>query len=253
MTTSGTDLTGKVALVTGGSRGLGREMVRAFATAGADVVVSSRNLDSCELLAAEVRETTGRKALAVACHAGDWDALANLADASFGEFGRVDILVNNAGLSPAYPSLDSVDRDLWDKIFAVNVGGPFRLTTLVAPRMVDAGGGSIINVSSVGSIRPRPSHLPYAAAKAGLNVLTQGFAQEYGPLVRVNTVMAGPFSTEMTRGWDPEATKRRVSAYPLQRVGDPHEIVGAALYFAGDQSSFTTGTVLTVDGGMAVS
>ena len=246
------DLRGRVAMVTGGSRGLGREIVRAFARAGAHVVIASRRVETCEELASEIRAETGRTALSVGCHVGDWGQLEQMVDVTYRELGRLDIVVNNAGLSPVYESLADVDRVLWDKIIAVNLGAPFRLTTLAAPRMAAAGAGSIINISSVASVRPRPSHLPYAAAKAGLNVLTQGFAAAYGPEVRVNGIMAGPFATDMTRGWDPDASRQRLATYPLRRVGAPDEIVGAALYFASDAASFTTGAVLAVDGGMAV-
>src|SRR5690606_16131107 len=169
------DLTGKVALITGGSRGLGREMALAFAQAGAGVVIASRKADACERVAAEV-EALGRKALPHACHVGDWQALDALADAAWSHFGKVDILVNNAGMSPLYPSLAEVSEALWDKVLAVNLKGPFRLTANLGTRMAAAGGGSIINVSSIAAIRPTPTETPYAAAKAGLNALTVAFA-----------------------------------------------------------------------------
>lgn len=243
------DLTDKVALVTGGSRGLGREMVLAFARAGADVVISSRKQESCEELAGEVERTTGRKALAVGAHVGEWSAVERLADTAYDRFGRVDVLVNNAGISPLYPSLDTVGEELWDKVFAVNTKGPFRLTTAIAPRMVENGGGSIINVSSIAAVRPVPEFLPYAAAKAALNTLTAGFASAYGPHVRVNCIMAGPFLTDISKAWDMEAFEGEAQHIPLRRAGQPHEVVGTALYLASDASSFTTGAVIPVDGG----
>ncbi len=242
-------LDGKVALVTGGSRGLGREMVLAYAAAGADVVIASRKVESCQELAAEVSARTGRRALAVAAHVGDWDSVESLVDRSYEEFGRVDVLVNNAGISPTYPSLDQVSSDLWDKVFAVNVKGPFRLTALIAPRMAESGGGSIINVSSIAAVRPVPAFLPYAAAKAALNTLTQGFASAYGPTVRINCIMAGPFLTDISAGWDMDAFAREAEHIPLGRAGRPEEVVGTALYLASDASSFTTGVILPVDGG----
>lgn len=242
-------LEGKVALVTGGSRGLGREMVLAFAAAGADTVIVSRKIDSCEKLAAEVRETTGRRALPVACHVGDWDAQETLVERVYAEFGRIDILINNAGMSPLYDSLGSITEALFDKVFDVNLKGAFRLTTLVAPRMAEAGGGSIVNISSIASERPTPGDLPYAAAKAGLNVITKGFAQEYGPAVRVNAIMAGPFLTDISKSWDMDVVAERFKALPLERAGNPDEIVGAALYLAGPGSTFTTGAIIPVDGG----
>ena len=243
-------LAGKVALVTGGSRGLGREMVLAFAQAGADVVITSRNVTSCADLAAEVERETGRQALAYGCHVGHWDELPGLVDAAYDRFGRLDVLVNNAGKSPLYPSLTDVDERLWDSVLAVNLKGPFRLTALAAAAMVAADGGSIINVSSIAAVRPRPDVVPYAAAKAGLNAMTTGFALAYGPKVRVNAIMAGPFLTDVSKAWDMDAFDQRAKEYALQRGGRPDEIVGAALYFASEASSFTTGSVLAVDGGI---
>jgi NAD(P)-dependent dehydrogenase (short-subunit alcohol dehydrogenase family) len=242
-------LAGKVALVTGGSRGLGREMVLAFADAGADVVVASRKLDNCREVAGEV-EARGRRALPVACHVGHWDELDALVEQAYGAFGHVDVLVNNAGMSPLYPDLPSVTEELWDKVLGVNLKGPFRLTALVGTRMAQDRGGSIINVSSTGSIRAAPHMLPYDAAKAGLNALTDGFAKAFGPTVRVNCIMAGPFLTDISKAWDPAVLERGMPHAALRRAGQPEEVVGAALYFATDASSFTTGAVLRVDGGL---
>ena len=245
-------LAGKVALVTGGSRGLGREMVLGFAAAGADVAISSRKQEACDQLADEVTRTTGRRAFPIAGHVGQWSGLEALVDSTYAELGKVDVLVNNAGIAPLYPSLPEVTEELFDKVVAVNVKGPFRLTALVAPRMAAGDGGSIINVSSVAAIRPTPAELPYAAAKSALDVLTIGFAQAYGPQVRVNTIMAGPFFTDISKAWDMDRFDEHAARFPLGRGGQPHEIVGAALYLASDASSFTTGTVLRVDGGQAV-
>jgi NAD(P)-dependent dehydrogenase (short-subunit alcohol dehydrogenase family) len=243
-------LTGKVALVTGGSRGLGREMVLAFAQAGADVVITSRNADACADLAQQVIQETGRNALAIGCHVGHWDELPGLLDAAYDRFGRLDVLVNNAGKSPLYSSLTDVDERMWDSVLAVNLKGPFRLTALAGARMAAAEGGSIVNISSTASAHPRPDVIPYAAAKAGLNAMTAGFALAYGPSVRVNAIMAGPFLTDISKAWDMEAFGQRVRHHGLQRGGRPDEIVGAALYLASDASSFTTGAVLAVDGGV---
>jgi len=244
-------LHGKVALVTGGSRGLGREMVRAFAQHGADVVIASRRLDACERLAAEVEHEYGCAALPVACNVSDWAQCDALVDAAHERFGRVDVLVNNAGLSPLYPSVDAVSEPLWDKVIAVNLKGPFRLTAALGTRMAAAGGGSIINISSVGAIRPTADIIPYAAAKAGLNALTEGFAKALAPSVRVNAVMAGRFRTDIAKAWgDPEAVERLArETIALERVGEPAEIVGAALYFASPASSYCTGAILRLDGG----
>jgi NAD(P)-dependent dehydrogenase (short-subunit alcohol dehydrogenase family) len=249
--TNGRALEGKVALITGGSRGLGRAMALGFADAGADVIVASRKLENCRAVAGEV-EARGRRALAVACHVGHWDELDALVATSYDTFGRVDVLVNNAGMSLLYGSLPEVTEAIWDKTVDLNLKGPFRLTALVGSRMA-AGpyGGSIINVSSTGSIRPAAGMLPYDAAKAGLNALTVGFAHAFGPSVRVNCIMAGPFLTDVTAAWDIPAVEKALQAsHALGRIGQPDEIVGAALYFASSASSYTTGAVLRVDGGI---
>jgi len=242
-------LAGRVALVTGGSRGLGREIAMAFGAAGADVAIASRKLEGCEQLAAEIRKATGSQASAHAVHVGDWDALPTLLDDVEAELGPIDLLVNNAGIAPVYDDLESVTEELFDKTVAVNLKGPFRLMALAGARMLRGRGGSIINISSIASARPTPDDLPYAAAKAALNTLTAGFAQALGPSVRVNTIMAGPFYTDISRAWDMDVFDDAVGSYPLRRGGQPSEIVGAALYFAGSGSSYTTGAVLPVDGG----
>jgi len=244
------DLSGKVALVTGGSRGLGRAMVLGFAAAGADVIVTSRKLDACEAVASEVESSTGRRALALACHVGHWDELGGLVERAYAALGRVDVLVNNAGMSLLYGSVAEVTEQMWDRVVDLNLKGVFRLTALVGSRMAEQGGGSIVNVSSVGSVRPTQHILPYAAAKAGVNALTAGFARAFGPTVRVNCIMAGPFLTDITKAWDMEAFARDARRNAMPRAGDPDEVVGSAIYLASDASSFTTGAVLRVDGGI---
>lgn len=243
------DLTGKVALVTGGSRGLGREMVAGFARAGADVVIASRDLDACTAYAKEITAATGRRALAYGVHVGHWDELDGLAEVAYAEFGRVDVLVNNAGMSPLYDTVDSVSEALFDKVIAVNLKGPFRLAALIGTRMAAGAGGAIINISSTAAARPRPDVLPYAAAKAGLNALTLGLARAFGPSVRCNAIMAGTFLTDVSKSWDKELFNERAVGFALRRGGEPREIVGTALYLASDASSYTTGAVITVDGG----
>ena len=243
------DLTDRVAVVTGGSRGLGREMVLAFAARGAHVVIASRKLDNCEAVAHEVR-AMGRRALPLAYHAGSWTDADRLAEAAYDEFGQVDILVNNAGMSPLYPSVDAVTEELFDKVVDVNLKGPFRLSAIVGTRMAEGAGGSIIFVSSVASQRPSPMELVYGSAKAGVNALTYGLARTLGPKVRVNCIVPGPFLTDISKAWDLDAFNTRATvAFDMGRGGEPHEIVGAALYFASDASSYTTGTTLNVDGG----
>jgi NAD(P)-dependent dehydrogenase (short-subunit alcohol dehydrogenase family) len=241
------DLTGKVALVTGGSRGLGLEMVRAFAGAGADVVVTSRKLDACRAVADEIR-ALGRRALPVAAHVGHWADLDRLTDVAYSEFGKIDILVNNAGMSPLAPSSVDTGEELFDKVIGVNFKGPFRLTSLIGSRMADGDGGSIINVSSSGALMPQPRFGPYAGAKAALNALTTVFALEFGPKVRVNTLSAGPFLTDISKAW-PEQSRRSTRS-AIGRPAAPEEVVGTALYLASDASSYTTGALIRVDGGL---
>jgi NAD(P)-dependent dehydrogenase (short-subunit alcohol dehydrogenase family) len=246
------DLTGKVALVTGGSRGLGRAMCLAFADAGAAVAVASRKLDACVALAGEITAGTGVKAAGFACNVARWEDCDRLVAEVYDTFGRVDVLVNNAGSSPLYPSLAEVSEELFDKVIALNLKGPFRLAALIGTRMAADGGGSIINISSVGAVVPDPDALPYSAAKAGLNTLTSGLAKAFGPTVRVNGIMPGLFLTDISKAWDQDTyakTARRL--IPLRRGGEPDEIVGAALYLASAASSYTTGTILRVDGGLA--
>jgi NAD(P)-dependent dehydrogenase (short-subunit alcohol dehydrogenase family) len=242
-------LVGKVALVTGGTRGLGRRMVSALAASGAEVVVTSRNEAACRDVAEQVAKESGRRSLARSCHLGRWDEIAGLVDDVYAALGRVDILVNNAGISPVYTSLDAVSEDLFDKTIAVNLKGPFRLGALVGTRMADGDGGSIISISSTAAIKPRPAYVPYAAAKAGLVAMSEGLARAFGPTVRSNVVMAGPFLTGITAGWDWDVFDARVKEFALGRIGQPEEIVGAVLYLASDASSYTTGTVIQVDGG----
>ncbi|MBN9737863.1 MULTISPECIES: glucose 1-dehydrogenase [unclassified Pseudonocardia] len=246
---AGEPLAGRRALVTGGSRGLGREIAIAFAAAGADVAIASRRKDTCEELAGELASATGRRVSAHAAHVGEWDRLDPLLDEVEQELGPVDVLVNNAGIAPVYPSLDAVSEALFDKVFAVNVKGPFRLMAAAGRRMAPRGGGVVLNISSMGSQRPTAGDLPYTAAKSALNTLTAGFAQEYGPGVRVNTILAGPFATDISKAWDPDVVERMARDWPSRRVGEPHEIVGAALYLCGPHATYTTGALLAVDGG----
>lgn len=244
------DLTGRVALITGGSRGLGKAMAFGLAQAGADVIIASRDFESCQATAEEIVVATGRRAFPIAAHVGKWDALDALVDASYEHFGKVDILINNAGMSPLYDSVDTISEALFDKVLGVNLKGPFRLAALIGTRMAQGDGGSIINISSAASTKPRPDVLPYAAAKAGLNAISVGLAKTFGPNVRTNAIMAGTFLTDVSNAWDMEAFGKRAETFAAKRGGDPNEIVGAALYLASDASSYTTGSIITVDGGM---
>jgi NAD(P)-dependent dehydrogenase (short-subunit alcohol dehydrogenase family) len=201
-------------------------------------------------VAEEIEKSTGRSALPFAFHVGHWEQLDGLVDAAYQRFGRVDILVNNAGMSPLYNSLTEISEELYDKVLGVNLKGPFRLSALIGERMAQGDGGSIINVSSIAAISPSPGEIPYGAAKAGLNALTVGFARALGPKVRVNCIMAGPFLTDISKAWNMEAFEKQARlSIAMRRGGQPGEVVGAALYFASDASSFTTGAILRLDGG----
>jgi NAD(P)-dependent dehydrogenase (short-subunit alcohol dehydrogenase family) len=239
------DLSGKVALITGGSRGLGREMALAFADAGADVIVSSRKADACDAVVAEV-QSRGRRAAAIPAHAGKWDEMDALADAAWETFGRLDILVANAGMGPLVPSHE-VSEALFDSVVGLNFKGPFRLMANVAHRMAQGHGGAILATSSIASLRPTPQVVPYAGAKAALNAMVSSMAHEYGPKVRINAIAAGPFLTDISKAWTEDARERTNSA--SGRPGRPEEIVTSALYLASPASSFVTGTIIRCDGG----
>jgi NAD(P)-dependent dehydrogenase (short-subunit alcohol dehydrogenase family) len=244
------DLSGKVAVVTGGSRGIGRAVAEGLATAGADVVVASRKLDACERAAAEIAQLTGRRVVPVRCHVGDWSECDALVDAVYADLGRCDVLVNNAGMSPLYGDLASVTQELYDKVHAVNARGPFRLASLFGARMAAADGGSIINVSTAGSLRPTAVELPYAMAKAGLNVLTLGLAGTFAPKVRANVILPGAFETDITLAW-PEGFKEQAAAInPLGRIGVPEDLVGLCVFLASDAASYINGAQILADGGL---
>ncbi|MFM8862718.1 MAG: SDR family NAD(P)-dependent oxidoreductase [Acidimicrobiia bacterium] len=239
----------KIVLVTGASKGLGRAMALGFAESGADVVVSSRKVDECEKVADEIR-ALGRRALAVACHVGDWDQCAALVDTTVAEFGRIDVLVNNAGIAPVPPSLSEVTEELYTKTMDVNFKGPMRLTGLVVEHM--PAGGSIINISSKASLRPSPFTMVYAAAKAAQNTLTRAAAQELGPRgIRVNSIVCGMFHTDSFHKAAPTAEAQAAASkgVSLGRIADPDEVVGTAIFLASEASSYLTGELLLLDGG----
>jgi len=244
------DLNGKIAVVTGGSRGIGRAVAGGLAVAGADVVIASRKLDACEAAADEIRAATGRRALAVACHVGRWGDCDALVDAVQDEFGRCDVLVNNAGMSPLYADLPSVTRELYDKVHAVNAGGPFRLSARFGTMMAAGDGGSIINVTTAGSLRPDVNDLPYAMAKAGLNALTLGLAGAWAPKVRANLVLPGAFDTDITEAWPPGMKDQAAALNPMRRIGRPEDMVGVCVFLASDAASYVNGAQVLVDGGL---
>jgi NAD(P)-dependent dehydrogenase (short-subunit alcohol dehydrogenase family) len=248
------DVDGRVAIVTGATKGLGRAFARALAAAGSTVVVSGRRQETCDQAAAELRDETGGDVRGQAWHAGDWDSAAVLVDRTIEWFGQVDVLVNNAGINPGPVALVDMTESLWDKVLGVNLRGPMRLSSLVAPRMGESGGGSIINVSSVGAYRGGTGNSHYAASKAALLTLTQSMAAEWAHWgVRVNAISPGPFLTPMTEGGEhamPGFLDRSGSATMLKRVADPDECAGAVLYLASNASSFVTGEDHVVSGGL---
>lgn len=244
------DLTGKVAVVTGGSRGIGRAVAEGLAEAGADVVIASRKLPSCEMAAREIAGVTGRRALPVGCHVGRWEDCDRLVDTVYEQLGRCDVLVNNAGMSPLYPDLCSVTRELYDKVHAVNARGPFRLSVLFGSRMAEGEGGSIINVTTAGSLRPDTNDLPYAMAKAGLNALTLGLAGAWAPKVRANLVLPGAFDTDIAKAWPAEMKLQAGRINPMKRIGRPEDMVGVCVFLASDAASYVNGAQVLVDGGL---
>ncbi|MCB2077949.1 MAG: SDR family oxidoreductase, partial [Novosphingobium sp.] len=239
------DFTGKVALVTGGSRGLGYQMVKAFAERGADVIIASRKLENCEAVAEECR-ALGRKAYAVSAHVGRWDECDRLIEEAYAAFGRVDILVNNAGMSPAMPSHEVTEK-LFDSVVNLNFKGPFRLASQVAKRMADGDGGCIINVSSSGSMMPLPNTVPYGSSKAALNAMSKSLAWEYAPKVRVNTLSPGAFRTDIVQAW-PDKGQGPIPI-PRGHAAEPEDILTAALFLASPASINVTGSLVRCDGG----
>jgi NAD(P)-dependent dehydrogenase (short-subunit alcohol dehydrogenase family) len=240
---------GKVVVVTGGSKGLGRAMSLAFAEAGASVVVSSRKLEPCEQVVAEIEAMHG-EATAIACHVGDWEQCATLVSDVVTRYGRIDVLVNNAGIAPVPPSLAGVTEELFDKTVAVNLKGPLRLTALAAEHMPP--GGAVINVSSKASLHPTAFTVVYAAAKAGLNALTKASADEYGGRgIRVNAIVCGTFHTDSfhASASTPDLQQQMAANIALGRIADADEIVGTALFLASDASSYLTGELIVLDGG----
>lgn len=249
------DLTGKVALVTGGSRGLGRAMALGLAGAGAHVIVASRKLANCERVCDEIR-LEGGQAAPCAVNVGNTASIDQMLDSAWDAFGRIDILVNNAGINPSFGALSELSPELFQKIFDVNLRGPWYLASRLAPRMGKAGGGVVINVISVAALKPTAWMGFYAATKAGLNALTRVMAEEWAPLgIRVNSLAPGSYHSDMfdtasaaAPGWEASA-----AAAALQnRVAEAGEIIGPVLFLASELSAYMTGTTLVSDGGYLV-
>ncbi len=247
-------LDGKVAIVTGSTKGIGRAMARGLASAGASVVVSSRKQDLCDEVASAISAETGADVIGLACHVGDWEAIPGFVEEVERRLGRVDVLVNNAGINPARITASDMTLEYWRKVFAVNLEGPLRMSQCVAPVMRRHGGGSIINIATMAGYSGGPNVCAYGASKAGLINLTKSMAQEWASWrVRVNVLSPGPFLTEMMAGGArtaPGFLELVAGGTMMKRVADPDEIVGPVVYLASDASSFVTGDDISVSGGM---
>lgn len=248
------DLTGKVVIVTGSTKGIGRGIAEGVASAGATVVVSSRKQDLCDQVAAEIVDATGADVYPRACHVGDWDAIPEFIDAVLDRFGRIDGLVNNAGINPARIKPEDMTLEYWRKVFAVNLEGPLRLSQCVFPVMREQAGGSIVHIATMGAYSGGGAVCAYGASKAGLVNLTKSQASEWAQYgIRVNVLSPGPFMSEMMEGGERTAPGflDLVRAGNFQkRIAEPPEIVGPVVYLVSDASSFVTGDDLSVSGGM---
>lgn len=245
-------LDGKVALVTGGGRGIGKAITQSLAQAGAHVVIASRKMENLAATAAEFSALPGR-ILPIACHVGRLDQLENLVRETRSQLGPVDILVNNSATNIGHgPSLDVTDEML-DKMIEINVKAALRLVRLTVPAMIERkSGGSIINIASISGLRPQAGGLLYSFTKAGLIMMTRTWAREFGPHgIRVNAIAPGLIQTDFSElFWKDESRKREIEAHqPIPRIGQPHEIGHAAVYLASNEASFITGQVLVIDGG----
>jgi NAD(P)-dependent dehydrogenase (short-subunit alcohol dehydrogenase family) len=243
------DLSGRVAIVTGGTRGIGRAVAEGFVSAGAGVVVASRKADACAETEAHLR-AMGGDALGVATHMGELDALQALVDATVERFGRLDIVVNNAANALAQP-LGQFTPEAWAKSFDVNMRGPVFLVQDALPHLEASGHGAIVNVISAGAFLFSADVAMYAAAKAATMSFTRAMAASYADRgIRVNALAPGTVDTDMVRATPPEAQRSMAQASILGRAADPDEMVGPVLFLASDASSFMTGQVLLADGGL---
>jgi NAD(P)-dependent dehydrogenase (short-subunit alcohol dehydrogenase family) len=250
-------LTDKKAIVTGGSRGIGKAIALGFAKAGAKVAVTSRKINDLEATAAEIK-AFGGEAFPIQAHLGKLEEINKMVSTVMDKFGRIDILVNNAGTSPAMGTVLDSDERLWETIMNLNLKGVYFTSQAVAKFMKKQGGGKIINIASIDGFKPEPGVSLYSISKAGVRMITRAFAMELAPFnIQVNTIAPGPISTKMLDShWfhlPPEEAKKQKDALarmtPMGRIGDSDEIAGAAIYLASDASSYTTGAEIVIDGG----
>jgi len=254
MANSPFDLTGKVALVTGSTRGIGKSIAEEMARAGARVVVSSRKAEACEKVRAEF-EKQGYEVLAQACNVSRKDELQALVDATLKRWGRIDIAVSNAASNPYYGPLAAIPEEAFDKIFNNNVKSVLWLAAMTLPGMAERGGGSYISVGSIGGIIASTVIGAYGMSKAADHMLVKNLAAEWGPKnVRVNAIAPGLIKTDFAKAlWeDPVRRKERESATPLRRLGEPRDIGGVAAFLASDAAAFITGQVIVADGGVTI-
>ncbi|CAA0078420.1 putative oxidoreductase [Halioglobus japonicus] len=243
-------LDGKVAVVTGAGKGIGAAIAKAFAEAGADVVIGARTVSDLQSVAAEIT-SMGRRALVVQTDVLDFDQLQNLADRTMAEFGRIDILVNNAGGFPPKPVSQTTARE-FEGAFRFNVSTAFELSRICAPLMVESvGGGAILNISSIAGHKPTPCFSAYGTAKGALSLLTQELAQEFAPKVRVNAIAVGSTKTDaLNTVLTPEVEQMMVDLTPMARLGEVEDIAMGALYLCTPAASYVTGEILGVNGGL---
>ena len=251
-------LKGKIAVVTGGGRGIGQAIAFAFAKVGAKVVITSRKAQDLEATADEIK-AFGGEAFPLSAHLGKMDDIKKMVSTVMDKFGRIDILVNYAGASPAINSVLESDERLWDTIMNLNLKGAYFVSQAVANIMVKQGGGKIINIASVDGFNPEPGVSIYSISKAGIRMITRAFANELNSYnIQVNTIAPGPISTKMMNShWEhlsPEESQKAKEAMekilPSGRIGNPDEIAGAALYLASAASNYTTGAEIIIDGGL---
>jgi len=244
------DLNGKVAIVNGASRGIGEAIARGLAACGAQLVLTSRSEESVQEVADSITGNGG-KAVAKACHAGNMEDIEALFEFVRSEFGRLDILINNAATNPYYGPAAGLTPAAFDKTVQVNLKGPYFMTSAAIPLMMESGGGSVVNVSSITAVNPLPGQAVYSMTKAGLVSLTKAFAKEYGPQgIRVNAILPGVVKTRFAAALteDPRVQKW-ISRLPVPRAGQPEDMVAGVLYLVSDQAGYTTGTTLVMDGG----
>ena len=247
-------LEGKVALVTGASKGIGQAIAEYYAAAGAKVIVSSRKQDAVDAVAVEIK-AKGFEATGIACHMGDMADVSRLAEATLAKYGTIDILVNNAAVNPVFGPVVDTSLEAFDKIMAVNVKGPFELAKKFYPILKAKKSGSVINISSIGGLRPEQGLGIYSMSKAALISLTKVFAKEWGDdNIRANVICPGLIKTKFSEAlWsNDKVMAMMMKVLPIKRVGAPEEIAALALYLASDSSAYCTGSVFTADGGYTI-